>query len=329
MTVWSTPVTLFGVPLISPEPVLARPVTLTVLSLVHVYVVTASMPLLVVSTIAVIASSEHTVCVTGVATPTGSDLTITVAVNVLPTHPAALVGVIVYMTVWSTPVTLFGVPLISPEPVLARPVTLTVLSLVHVYVVTASMPLLVVSTIAVIASSEHTVCVTGVATPTGSDLTITVAVNVLPTHPAALVGVIVYMTVWSTPVTLFGVPLISPEPVLARPVTLTVLSLVHVYVVTASMPLLVVSTIAVIASSEHTVCVTGVAKPKGIAVIVIICCLDATLPHSSVNVQVLITVPTDAQSDAPEVLSECKILITVEQLSDTLVTLPVMEIGIS
>jgi hypothetical protein len=69
--------------------------------------------------------------------------------------------------------------------------------------------------------------------------------------------------------------------------------------------------------------------PKGIAVIVIICCFDTLLPHSSVNVQVLITVPTDAQSDAPVALSECEILITVEQLSDTSVTFPVMELEIS
>ena len=57
------------------------------------------MLLLVLSAIVVIAASEQTVCEAGVATPTGSDLTITVAVNVLPTHPAPLVGVIVYVTV--------------------------------------------------------------------------------------------------------------------------------------------------------------------------------------------------------------------------------------
>jgi hypothetical protein len=95
------------------------------------------------------------------------------------------------------------------------------------------------------------------------------------------------------------------------------------------MPLLVVRTIGVMASSEHTICVTGVATPNGIAVIVIICSLDALLPHSSVKVQVLITVPTDVQSDAPVTSSECEILITLEQLSDTAVTLPVMETEIS
>ena len=64
-------------------------------------------------------------------TPTGSERTMTVAVKVLPTHPFPPVGVIVYVTVWSTPVTLLGVPLISPVPELARPVTFVVLSLVQ------------------------------------------------------------------------------------------------------------------------------------------------------------------------------------------------------
>ena len=57
------------------------------------------MPLLVLRTIGVIASSEQTVCVEGVDTPTGSERTITVAVNVLPAQTAALVGVIVKITV--------------------------------------------------------------------------------------------------------------------------------------------------------------------------------------------------------------------------------------
>jgi hypothetical protein len=89
------------------------------------------------------------------------------------------------------PVTLLGVPLISPVPLAASPVTLIVLSLVHAYVVPTSMPLLVERTIVVIASSEHTVWLAGVATPTGSECTSTVAVNGLPAQPSALVGVMV------------------------------------------------------------------------------------------------------------------------------------------
>ena len=93
------------------------------------------------------ASSEQTVCVDGVDTPTGSERTMTVAVNALPTQPFPPVGVIVYVTVWSTPVTLFGVPVISAVPLAASPVTSTSLSLVHEYVVPAVIPLLVVRTI--------------------------------------------------------------------------------------------------------------------------------------------------------------------------------------
>ena len=54
--------------------------------------------LLLESTIVVNAASEHKVWEDGVATPTGSGLTVTVTVNVPPVHPAALTGVIVYTT---------------------------------------------------------------------------------------------------------------------------------------------------------------------------------------------------------------------------------------
>jgi hypothetical protein len=85
-------------------------------------------------------------------------------------------------------VTFVSVPMMLPEPE-AKPVTLIRLLLVHVYVVPPN-PLLVLCTIVVIGSSEHTVCEEGVATPTGSGLTVTVAVNALPTHPS-VVGLIV------------------------------------------------------------------------------------------------------------------------------------------
>ena len=81
-------------------------------------------------TIVVIVASEHTVCEEGVDTPTGSGLTVTVAVNALPTHPS-VVGVIVKVTVWVEPVTLFSEPEIFPVPDATKPVTLTVLSRDH------------------------------------------------------------------------------------------------------------------------------------------------------------------------------------------------------
>ena len=82
-------------------------------------------------TIGVIAVFEHTAWLAGVAMPTGSGLTVTVAVKLAPVHPPALTGVIVYVTVCAVPVTFTGVPLMSPLPLAARPVTLPVLSLVQ------------------------------------------------------------------------------------------------------------------------------------------------------------------------------------------------------
>jgi hypothetical protein len=148
--------------------------------------------LLVLRTIVVIVPSEHTVCEEGVVTPTGSGVTVTVAVNALPTQPS-VVGVIVKVTVCDVPVTLLSEPDMFPLPEAAMPVTLPVLLRVHAYVVPLKL-LLVLITIAVIVASEHTVCEEGVDTPTGSGVTVTVAVNALPTQPS-VVGVIVKVTV--------------------------------------------------------------------------------------------------------------------------------------
>ena len=63
----------------------------------------------------------------------GTALTITVAVIGAPTQPVAvMVGVIVNVTVCGTVVILVSVPLISPVPLAAIPVTFAVLSLVQV-----------------------------------------------------------------------------------------------------------------------------------------------------------------------------------------------------
>ena len=91
--------------------------------------------------------------------------------------------------VWLLPVTLFGVPLMSPLPLPDRFVILVVLSRVHAKVVPVKL-FEVVKAMVVIATSEHTVCEAGVATPTGSGLTVTVAVKSLPTQPP-FVGVMV------------------------------------------------------------------------------------------------------------------------------------------
>ena len=89
------------------------------------------MLLLVLITIVVMATSEQTVCVAGVATAIGSGSTVTVAVIGLPTQPPALVGVMVKVTVCTTPVRLVSVPVMFPVPLAAIPVTLTVLSRVQ------------------------------------------------------------------------------------------------------------------------------------------------------------------------------------------------------
>ena len=77
----------------------------------------------------------------------------------------------------------------SVVPLFAKLVILAVLSRVHENVVPAKL-LLVLNAIVVIATSEQTVWVAGVATPTGSGLTVTVAVKSSPTHPP-FVGVMV------------------------------------------------------------------------------------------------------------------------------------------
>ena len=75
------------------------PVTLTVLSLFHAYVVTAFIPLLVVRTIGAMADLLHMVWLGGAATAIGSGCTSTVAVIASPAQPFPLVGMMVKITV--------------------------------------------------------------------------------------------------------------------------------------------------------------------------------------------------------------------------------------
>lgn len=153
----------------------------------------------------------------------GALSTITVAVIGVPAQPLA-VGVIVNTTVCWPVVVLVRVPLILPVPFAAIPVTLTVLFLVHAYVVPVTAP---VNAIVVIGVPEHTVCVTGVATAFGIGFTVTVAVIAVPVHPLA-VGVMVNVTITGAFVVLVNVPLILPVPFAAIPVTVPVLFLVQV-----------------------------------------------------------------------------------------------------
>ena len=84
----------------------------------------------------------------------------------------------------------------------------------------------------------------------GVGLTKTVAVVVGPTQPLA-VGVMVNVTVIGAKVVLVNVPLMRlPEPVDAMPVTVPLLSLIHVKVVPV---VLLVRVIVFIAKPEQTV----------------------------------------------------------------------------
>ncbi len=87
--------------------------------------------MLLVNAMVVIVLPEHIVWLAGVRTVLGDGFTRTVAViGVLP--QVLTVGVMVKVTVIGAAVVLMSVPLISPLPLAAIPVTEAVLSLVHV-----------------------------------------------------------------------------------------------------------------------------------------------------------------------------------------------------
>ena len=83
------------------------------------------------NTICAMVAPEQIVCVNGVATAFGIGFTSTLAVIGVPVHPLA-VGVTVNVTVSGAVVVFVNVPVISPVPFAAIPVTEIVLSLVQV-----------------------------------------------------------------------------------------------------------------------------------------------------------------------------------------------------
>ena len=257
VTVTAALVVLVNVPLIVPVPLAAIPVTVATLSRVQLNTVPATLPL---GIIGVIAEPLQIVCVAGAAVAFGVGFTSTVAVIGVPVHVApalVYVGVIVKVTVTGILVRLVNVPLILPVPLFAIPVTDPALSLVQLYTVPATLP---DNTMVVIATPEHTVCDEGVATAFGTGFTTTVEVIGVPPQALA-VGVIVKVTVTGAVVVLVSVPDMLPDPLAAIPVTATVLSLVQLYVVPATLPL---STIVWIAVPEHDVCEEGVATALGV-----------------------------------------------------------------
>ena len=128
------------------------------------------------------------------------------------------------------------------------------------------------------------VCEAGVATAFGVGFTSTVAVIDAPGQAFA-VGVIVKVTVIGALVVLVSVPLMSPLPLAAIPVTVAVLSLVQLKVVPVVFP---DRTIVVIASAEHMVCEAGVAMAFGTGFTTIATSEDAEQEFASVMTTVYI-----------------------------------------
>lgn len=173
VTVCGTNVPLVNVPDISPVPLAAIPVTFTLLSLVQVYTVPATLPL---STIVVIADPEQIVCVAGVATAFGIGFTTTVALKPGPVQPLAI-GVMVKVTVTGALLVFVKLPLIVPEPLAGMPVTVATLSRVQLNTVPATLPL---GMIGVIADPEQMTWLAGAAVAFGVGFTNTVAVTGVP-----------------------------------------------------------------------------------------------------------------------------------------------------
>jgi hypothetical protein len=242
---------------ILPEPLAANPIDGVLF--VQLNVVPATVPVKFTGAVGVLL---HTVWFGGWFT-SGIGLTNTVAVIDGPGQPLA-VGVIVNVTVNGELVRFVNVPLISPDPLAAIPVTVATLSLTQPYVVPATgLPL---NTIVVIADPEQIVCEDGVAVALGVGLTNTVAVTGVPAQPLA-VGVMVKVTVTGAFVVFVNVPLISPDPLAAMPVTATVLSLTQLYTVPATLPVIA---IVVIGVPEHLVCEAGLATALGVGLTVIV-----------------------------------------------------------
>ena len=209
---------LVSVPLILPVPLAAIPVAATVLSLVQLNTVPATLPL---KLIVEIAEPEQMVCDDGVATALGIGFTTTVAVIGVPVHvtpPLVKLGVIVNVTVTGALVRLVSVPLILPVPLAAIPVTGPVLSLVQLNTVPTTLP---VNTIVVIPEPEQIVCATGFATAFGVGLTVMVNVIGVPVQvtPALVYeGVTVTVATTGALVALVAVKLaMFPLPLAARP----------------------------------------------------------------------------------------------------------------
>ena len=264
VTVTGAFVVFVKLPVTLPEPLEAMPVTLPVLSRVQLKVVPETGP---EGMIVLIALPEQMVCVAGVAIPLGVGFTITVAVNVVPVQLFAE-GVNVKVTVTGAFVVLVKLPVMSPVPLAAMPVTLPVLSRVQLNAVPETGP---EGVIVLIALPEQMVCVARVTIPLGVGFTRTVAVNVVPVQLFAE-GVNVKVTVIGAFVVLVKLPVMSPIPLAAIPVTLPVLSRVQLKVVPETGP---EGVIVLMALPEQMVCVAGVAEPLGVGFTITVAIIGA------------------------------------------------------
>jgi hypothetical protein len=129
----------------------------------------------------------------------------------------------VKVTVTGALVVLVKLPLMSPLPLSAIPVTLCVLSLVQLKAEESTGP---ERAIVVIEAPEQMVCEAVVVIAAGVGFTVTVAIIALPEQLLA-VGVMVKVTVTGALVVLVKLPLMSPLPLSAIPVTVWLLSLVQ------------------------------------------------------------------------------------------------------
>jgi hypothetical protein len=279
VTVTGALVVLVKLPLMSPFPLSAIPVTLCVLSLVQLKAEESTGP---ERAIVVIPAPEQMVCEAVVVIAAGVGFTVTIAVIAVPGQPFA-VGVMVKVTVTGPLVVLVKLPLISPLPLSAIPVALCALSLVQLKVVEATSP---ERAIVVIAAPEQMVCEDGVATAFGVGFTVTVAVIGVPGQPLA-VGVMVKVTVTGALVALVKLPLMSPLPLAAIPDIAPVLSLVQLKVVEATSP---ERAIVLIAPPEQMVCEAGVASAFGVGFTVTVAVIGVPGQPLTVGVMVKVTV---------------------------------------
>lgn len=226
-TVCELLVVLVSVPeIVAPLPEFGKPVTFTVLFLVQLKVVPAT---LFGFEIAIEPKGElpQRVCESGKATTVGFGFTVMLTVVLEESQPAA-VAIIVKIVVCGTLVVLVKVPeMLEEVPEVAMPVRFEVLSRVQLYVVPKT-AFGLVRLMVLIAISEQTVWLVGAAATVGFGFTNTEAITGLAVHPSSETAFKVKLTVCTILVVLVKLPEMTlPVPLAAIPVTFAALSRVQ------------------------------------------------------------------------------------------------------